>query len=232
VADPGVARHRRSRKPVSRPLSANSNGGSADCVSVLGAPGVSYLLSRAAALIGSLGQAFAPMHLPASDVARRTAFALLVITPYVVLAWRGPSKAVARPYIVASALYLLILFILLPTRHLRYFLPFALIVGWSVSGYLELFRRPMVRAAALVALLAVTVLPSFFLVGGLYKVPPPVAALDWVKANHAAAILYSHSLRRHANFYWSRNPRPSAIASAKASSRGALYWPAIPNFAA
>jgi hypothetical protein len=50
--------------------------------------------------------------------------------------------------------------------------------------------------------MAVTVLPSFFLVGGLSKVPPPVAALDWVKANRPAAILYSDQLRRHADFYW------------------------------
>ena len=50
-------------------------------------------------------------------------------------------------------------------------------------------------------LAAVTVLPSFFLVGALSKVPPPVAGLDWVKANRPTAILYSGSLR-HAAFYW------------------------------
>ena len=47
-----------------------------------GRPGVSvlgssmsgeYLLSRAAALVGSIGQAFAPMHLTASNIARRMA---------------------------------------------------------------------------------------------------------------------------------------------------------------
>jgi 4-amino-4-deoxy-L-arabinose transferase-like glycosyltransferase len=176
-----------------------------------GRPGVSvlgssmsgeYLLSRAAALVGSIGQAFAPMHLTASNIARRMAIALLVIAFYVVFAWRSPSKDVARPYMLASAVYLLMLFILLPTRHLRYFLLFSLIVGWSVSGYLAQFRRPVVRAAALAALFAVTVLPSFFLVGGLSKVPPPVAALEWVKSNHPAAILYSDQLRRHADFYW------------------------------
>ena len=48
------------------------------------------------------------------------------------------------------------LFIMLPVRHLRYFLPLSLVVGWSVSGYLALFRRPVVRASALVVLLAVS----------------------------------------------------------------------------
>jgi hypothetical protein len=172
-------------------------------VSVLGTSiSGSYLLSRAAALIGSLGQAFAPMHLTASNAARRVGIGLVVIALYAFFAWRSPSKNVARPYMLACAVYLLMLFILLPVRHMRYFLPLALIVGWSVSGYLALFQRPLVRAAALVALIAVTVLPSFFLVGGLTKVPPPVAALDWVKANRPAAILYSDQLRRHADFYW------------------------------
>ena len=92
------------------------------------------------------------------------------------------------------------LFIMLPVRHLRYLLPLSLVIGWSVSGYLALFRRPVVRAFALVVLAAVTVLPSFFLVGALSKVPPPVAGLDWVKANRPTAILYSGSLRRHAAF--------------------------------
>jgi hypothetical protein len=148
-------------------------------VSVLGAPiSAAYLLARAAALIGSLGQAFAPMHLTTSDVTRRAVLGLLVITPYTVFAWRSPAKDAARPYIIASAIYVLMLFILLPLRHLRYFLPLSLILGWSVSGYLALFRRPVVRAAALVAFAAVTVLPSFFLIGGLTKAPPPVAALD------------------------------------------------------
>jgi hypothetical protein len=55
---------------------------------------------------------------------------------------------------IAPAVYLLMLFILLPIRRLRYLLPFCLIVGWSVSGYLVLFRRPPVRAVALVALFA------------------------------------------------------------------------------
>ena len=172
-------------------------------VSVLGSSMTGdYLLSRTASLIGSLGQAFAPMHLTESNVARRVGIGLLVIALYAVFAWRSPSRDVARPYMLACAVYLLMLFILLPVRHLRYFLPLALIVGWSVSGYLAQFQRPLVRAAALVPLFAVTVLPSFFLVGGLSKVPPPVAALDWVKANRPAAILYSDQLRRHADFYW------------------------------
>ena len=127
---------------------------------------------------------------------------------------------------LACAVYLLMLFILLPVRHLRYFLPLALIVGWSISGYLAQFERPLVRAAALVALIAVTVLPSYFLVGGLSKVPPPVAALDWVKANRPAAILYSDQLRRHADFYWPGGDskaepkvRPAAAAAQKPRCR-------------
>ena len=123
------------------------------------------------------------MHLTDEHIARRGALGLLVIAPYVFFAWRGASKDVARPYLIASAVYLLMLFILLPVRHLRYFLPLSLVVGWSVSGYRALFRRPAVRALALAALAAFVVLPSFFLIGGLSKVPPPVAGLDWVKAN-------------------------------------------------
>jgi 4-amino-4-deoxy-L-arabinose transferase-like glycosyltransferase len=120
-------------------------------VSVLGTPlSGSYLLSRVFKLVGSLGQAFAPMHLTTGHVVRRAALGLLVIAPYAVFAWRSASKAIARPYMIASALYLLTLFIMLPTGHLPYFLPFSLIVGWSVSGYLILFRRPMVRAAGVV----------------------------------------------------------------------------------
>jgi hypothetical protein len=159
-------------------------------VSVRGTPITGqYLLARILALIGSLGQAFGPMHLTTAHIARRSDS-------------RGASKTIARPYLIASAVYLLILFILLPVRHLRYFLPLSLVVGWSVSGYLALFRRPVIRAFALAALAAVTVLPSFFLVGALSKVPPPVAGLAWVKANCPNAILYSGSLRRHGTFYW------------------------------
>jgi hypothetical protein len=172
-------------------------------VSVLGAEITGqYLLARILTLIGSIGQAFAPMHLTTAHIARRAALGLLVVVPYVFFAWRGASKKVARPYLIASALYLLLLFILLPVRHLRYFLPLSLVVGWSVSGYLSLVHRPAIRAFALAAFAAVTVLPSFFLVGGLSKVPPPVAGLAWVKANRPDAILYSGSLRRHGDFYW------------------------------
>ena len=145
-------------------------------VSVLGTPiTFDYWLARALNLIGSVGQAFAPMHLAADHIARRAAISLFIIAFYVVFAWRSPSKDVARPYILAALIYLAMLFILLPVRHLRYFLPLSLIVGWAVSGYLAMFAKPAFRAVALAALLAVTVLPSFFLVGQFGKVPPPVA---------------------------------------------------------
>ena len=48
---------------------------------------------------------------------------------YVVFAWRGASKEVARPYLIASAVYRLMLFIMLPVRHLRYPLPLSLVIG-------------------------------------------------------------------------------------------------------
>jgi Protein O-mannosyl-transferase TMEM260-like len=184
--------------------------------SLLGGPiSSTYLLSRAGDLIGWLGQAFAPVHLTASHLLRRTALALTVVIPYVFFAWRSPSKAVARPYIVASAVYLLMLFIMLPTQHLRYFLPFCLIVGWSVAGFVELFERPLVRAAALTTLFAVNVVPSFFLVKGLSQVPPPIAALNWIRSSRPAAVLYSGELLRHATYYWRegavrREPRTEA----------------------
>jgi hypothetical protein len=63
------------------------------------------------------------MHLTTSHIARRAALGLLIIVPYVVFAWRGASKSIARPYLIASAVYLLMLFIMLPVRHLRYLLP-------------------------------------------------------------------------------------------------------------
>ena len=82
-------------------------------VSVLGTPITGeYLLARVLALIGSLGQAFGPMHLTTSHIARRAALGLLIIVPYVVFAWRGASKSIARPYLIASAVYLLMLFIM------------------------------------------------------------------------------------------------------------------------
>lgn len=74
-------------------------------VSVLGAPITGdYLLARILMLIGSIGQAFAPMHLTEEHIARRGALGLLIIVPYVFFAWRGASKDVARPYLIASAL--------------------------------------------------------------------------------------------------------------------------------
>ena len=110
-------------------------------VSVLGTPITGeYLFARVLSLIRSLGQAFGPMHLTTSHIARRAALGLLINVPYVVLAWRGASKSIARPYLIASAVYLLMLFIMLPVRHLRYVLPLSLVVGWSVSGYLALFH--------------------------------------------------------------------------------------------
>ena len=66
----------------------------------------------------------------------------------------------ARPYLIASGLYLLMLFLLLPTQHQRYFLPFSLIVAFAVAGVLVLFRRPAVRAVAMAALVALSVVPS------------------------------------------------------------------------
>jgi hypothetical protein len=69
------------------------------------------------------------------------------------------------------------LFVLLPTQHQRDFLPFTLIVGWAVAGILVLFQRPVIRAVAMAALLALSVVPSWFLIGGLAK-PPPVAAIQ------------------------------------------------------
>jgi len=91
------------------------------------------------------------------------------------------------------------------------FLPFTLIVSWSVSGYLALFRRPVgVRAAAPVVLAAVTVLPSFFLVGGLAKVPPGRrSGLDQGAASSRSPLFRPPATprvvllaRRHALFYW------------------------------
>jgi hypothetical protein len=66
-------------------------------VSVLDAPITGdYLLARILMLIGSIGQAFAPMHLTEEHIARRGALGLLIIVPYAFFAWRGASKDVAR----------------------------------------------------------------------------------------------------------------------------------------
>ncbi len=172
-------------------------------VSVLGGPiSGSYLITRASGLIGWLGQTFAPVHISLNHPGRGAALGLAVLMPYTFFAWRSAAQAVARPYILASAVYLLMLFILLPIQHQRYFLPFCLIVGWSVAGVLTLFKKPVVRAVALVALSAVTIVPSIVLVRGLAEVPPPVAAIEWIKSSRPAAIFYAGELSRHATFYW------------------------------
>jgi len=126
----------------------------------------------------------------------------MIVLPYVFFAWRGPAKELARPYILASAVYLLMLFLLLPIGHQRYFLPFVPIVGWAVPGFLGLFRRPRVRGIAFAALVALTVLPAFVLVKALGETPPAIAALQWVRSSRPAAVLYSGALRRHAQYYW------------------------------
>jgi hypothetical protein len=123
------------------------------------------------------------------------------------------------------------LFLLLPTQHQRYFLPFTLVVGFAVAGVLVLFRRPAVRAVAMAALLALGVVPSLFLIGGLAEPPPPVAAIEWIKSTHPDAIIFSESLSRHLTFYWPeadarRQPKTkgdcAAFAEALASGRPVL----------
>jgi hypothetical protein len=93
------------------------------------------------------------------------------------------------------------LFIMLPTGHLRYFLPLSLIVGGSVSGYLTLFQRPVVLGLALVGCSPSPCCPS-------RQWSFQIAALGWVKANRPAAVLYSDSLRRHASLYWCERLNP------------------------
>ncbi len=198
-------------------------------VSVLGGPlSLSYLATRAAALLGWLGQNFAPAHITNS---RQAALGLFVLAPYVYFAWRSPAKPVARPYLIASGLYLLMLFLLLPTQHQRYFLPFTLIVAFAVTGVLVLFRRPVIRAVAMAALVALSVVPSSFLIGGLAKPPPPVVAIAWIKRTHPNAIVFSGSVSRHLTFYWPEadlRPQPeteaecAAFAEAVASGRPVL----------
>jgi hypothetical protein len=189
-------------------------------VSVLGGPlSLSYLGTRAAGLIGWLGQTFAPMHITKS---RQAAFGLLVLAPYVYFAWRSPARLVARPYLIASAIYLLMLFLLLPTQHQRYFLPFTLIVAFAAAGLLVLFRRPVVRAVAMAVLVALSVVPSFHLIGGLAKPPPPVAAIAWIKETHPNAIVLGESLSRHLNFYWPEadaRPQPGTEAECAAFAK-------------
>jgi len=172
-------------------------------VSVLGGQVSSlYLINRAALLIGWLGQTFAPIHISLRYPLRAAALGLAFLTPCIFFAWRSAASAIARPYIIASAVYLLMIFVTLPPQTQRYFLPFSLIVGWSLAGLLALFRRPIVRSATVIALFAVDIMPSFFLVRGLSEVPPPVAAINWIKSNRPAAIFYAGPLSRHATFYW------------------------------
>jgi len=189
-------------------------------VSALGGPlSVTYLVKRAASLIGWMGQTFAPLHITNRWQA---VVGLFVLAPYVYFARRSPAKAVARPHLVASGFYLLMLFLLLPTQHQRYFLPFTLVVGWAVAGVLVMFRRPAVRAVAMAVLLALSVVPSLFLIGGLAKPPPPVAAIQWIKSTHPDAIIFSESLSRHLTFYWPEadtRPQPETEAGCAAFSK-------------
>jgi hypothetical protein len=96
---------------------------------------------------------------------------------------------------IAPAVYLLMLFILLPIRRLRYLLPFCLIVGWSAVPQAACARRgargPVCTPCC----------PRSASSTSLAKVAPPVAALEWVKTNRPDTILFSDSLLRHADVY-------------------------------
>jgi hypothetical protein len=70
------------------------------------------------------------MHLTTSHIARRAAPGLFATAPYAIFAWRSAAKCGARPYMIASGVYLRMLSILLPMRP-RYFRPFCFVVGWS-----------------------------------------------------------------------------------------------------
>ena len=134
-------------------------------VSVLGTPITGqYLLARVLSWIDSLRQAFGPMHLATSHIARpcgaraahRRALCRLRLAPRIeadraALPHRFGSLSADAVHHAAGAA-------------LPHLFPLSLVVGWSVSGYLALFRRP-VFALLPVVLAAVTVLPSFFLVG-------------------------------------------------------------------
>jgi hypothetical protein len=172
-------------------------------ISVLGAPISGYYwIHRARLFIGSLGQALFPVQPTQSTFLLRTVLGLGVLVPYSFCAWHGPSRAIARPYLIASAVYLLMLFIMLPPQ-MRYFLPLCPVVGWSVPGFLSLLRSYFVQGAVAIGLLALHTIPSFLLLRGLSKVPPPVAMVEWVKSSYPIAILfYSRELGRHTTFYW------------------------------
>lgn len=175
-------------------------------VSVLGGPlNGEYLLWRGAELLGSLGQTFAPLDITTHRAVSRAALGLAVLLPYIYFAWQGKSKGVARPYIAASAVYLVVLYIVLIVEHQRYFLPFSFILGWSLPGFLALFSS-RVRIMAIAAFLALNISPSFRLIGALAQAPP-VAAMEWVRSFRPLAILYTDPLRRHAGYYWPEGDR-------------------------
>jgi hypothetical protein len=170
-------------------------------VSPLGSPlSATYLLGRVSSFVVWLGTTFGPADI-SHDFLVGVVLGLAFTVPYVVLAWRGAAKAIARPYMAASAVYLFMLFVLLPAENQRYFLPFSLIVGWSVTGLFTLPHRPLIRAASL-ALIASTLVSSLMLIPKLSNEPPPIAALKWISSNRPDAILYTSGLQRHAKFYW------------------------------
>jgi hypothetical protein len=169
-------------------------------VSALAGPiSASYLLSRAGDFLGWLGRTFGPVDF-SHHFFVAIALGLTFTLPYVVLAWRGPAKDVAQPYIAASVVYLLMLFILLPPENQRYFLPLSLIVGWSVPGLFTLPHKPLQRVCF--ALIAAPLVASLILVRTLSYPPPTVAALIWVMSNRPDAVLYTRELQMHAKFYW------------------------------
>ncbi len=161
-----------------------------------------HLASRAIGLLGEIGQAIAPRHITKSDLSRRVVLSLFIIIPYVFFAWRSPAAPVARPYLRASAIYLVMLFLLLPVQHQRYLLPLTPILGWAAGGVVTLFRKPLRKAIASIAFIALSLVPSLSLVGSLSKNPPPVQAIDWLRTAHPDAVLYSSQLFRHAAYYW------------------------------
>jgi hypothetical protein len=194
-----------------------------------------HLATRAIALLGEIGQAFAPRHITNENLAGRTVVSLAVILPYAYFAWRGPARTIARPYMLAAAIYLAMLFLLLPVQHQRYLLPLALILGWAAAGVLSFFRRPTRKVIAASALVALSAVPSLFLVGGLSTTPPPVKAMQWLEGAHPNGVVYSNSLLRHAAYYWPKGdvrPQPgtnrpedlacSAFRDALASGRPVL----------
>lgn len=127
------------------------------------------------------------------------------------------------------------LFIMLPTGHLRYFFAAQSDRGWVGLRLPDPVPTPGRSRPSAGWLFAVTVLPFSSVV--FPRSPRQIAALGWVKANRPAAVLYSDSLRRHASFYWrerptpSRRPTPTAINSGASSSQGALCCRPMPTSA-